>query len=274
MTREVKLTNLAKPLWPAPLFTKGDLVAYYRAVAPALLPHLAGRALTLARYPDGVDGPGWFQSNCPPGKPDWLPVAELPARTPSVRPERSAQRGVEGRTIRYCLCDDLPSLLWIANTGAIELHPFLALARAPGRPTALVLDLDPAPPAGLVAAARAALVARDALAEAAGLAAFPKPSGMSGLHLFAPLGADATFEGSKALARARARDLGARYPALFTDRPRRAERAGRVYLDWRQFAAGLSTVAPYSVRPTCSRGWPRAGTSSRACFRGPRDSAA
>ncbi|MFL5264625.1 MAG: non-homologous end-joining DNA ligase [Anaeromyxobacteraceae bacterium] len=242
MTREVKLTNLAKPLWPAPLFTKGDLIAYYRAVAPALLPHLAGRALTLARYPDGVDGPGWFQSNCPPGKPDWLPIAELPARTtrrgvgPPVHP-----------TIRYCLCDDLPSLLWIANTGAIELHPFLALARAPERPTALVVDLDPAPPAGLLAAGRAALVARDALA-AAGLAAFPKTSGMYGLHLFAPLDADATFEASKGLARALARDLAAAYPALFTDRPRRAERAGRVYLDWRQNAPGLSTVSPYSLR--------------------------
>jgi bifunctional non-homologous end joining protein LigD len=109
------------------------------------------------------------------------------------------------------------------------------------------VDLDPAPPAGLLAAARAALVARDALA-GAGLAAFPKTSGMYGLHLFAPLGADATFEASKALARALARDLAAAHPALFTDRPRRAERTGRVYLDWRQNAPGLSTVAPYSLR--------------------------
>jgi bifunctional non-homologous end joining protein LigD len=248
--RRLALTHLSKPLWPDPAFTKGDLLAYVRAAAPVLLPHLAGRPLTLGRYPDGVDGPGWFQSNCPPGKPEWLPVAAVPLRARRAHSPSPRTGGESGeRALRYCVVNDLAALLWVANAGAIELHPFLARADDPERPLALVVDLDPAPPAGLADCALAALAAREALA-AAGLAPLAKTSGMHGLHLYAAVAGTslATFAETKALARELGRELAARHPALFTDRARRAARAGRVYLDWRQNDANLSTVAPYSLR--------------------------
>lgn len=189
--RTILLSNPDKVLFPAAGFTKRDLVDYYVAVAPALLPHLAARPVTLARYPHGVDAPGWYQTNCPPGKPDWLRVAEV--------------RGARGQTLRYCVLDDAAALAWAANAAAIELHPLLAAAGAPARARALVLDLDPRPPAGLGDCARLALRLRAHLS-AAGLAAFAKTSGGRGLHLHVPLDGEDGFDRTKAFARALARE--------------------------------------------------------------------
>lgn len=234
-SRVVRISRPDKVLYPATGFTKRDLAAYLVAVAPALLPHLAGRAVALARFPDGVAGGYWFQANCPAGKPDWIPVAEV--------------RGTRGQLLRYCRLEEPAALAWAAGTAAIELHPFLARADRPGAPTALVFDLDPGPPAGLLDAARAALDVRRLL-ERAGLAAFAKTSGASGVHVFAPLDGTATFDGARAFVRAAAEALAAAAPERFAARLVRAGREGRVLVDWRQNAGGLQTVAPYSLRGT------------------------
>lgn len=231
--RTVALANAAKVLYPDTGFTKRDLAAYLIAVAPALLPHLAGRAVTLARFPDGVYGGGWYQTNCPPGRPPWLDVAEV--------------TGARGQTIRYCRLEDAAALAWAASMAAIELHPLLAPVDRPDAPSALVLDLDPRPPAGLADCARVALRARDVLA-AWRLAAHPKVSGGNGLHVHVPLAGVDGFDAVKAFARAVARLLSGEDPARVTDRMPVAERAGKVLVDWRQNSAGRSLIAPYSLR--------------------------
>jgi bifunctional non-homologous end joining protein LigD len=222
------LKNLDKPLWPS--FTKGEMIAWYRAVAPALLPHLAGRAVTLARFPDGVDGPGWYQSNCPKGA----------ARTAVVT-------GPSGKTVRYCLIDDLDALLWAANLGTLEFHPFLAAAATPDLPHALVLDLDPRSPAGLAECSAVALHLRAALRP---LHAFVKTSGAKGLHLYVPLNGTASYGQTKPFARELARACAADLPDLVTDRAAKATGAGRVYIDWGQNDPNRSTIAPWSLRAT------------------------
>jgi bifunctional non-homologous end joining protein LigD len=233
--RALRISRPDKVLYPATGFTKRDLAAYLVAVAPALLPHLAGRAVALARFPDGVAGGYWFQANCPAGKPDWIPVAEV--------------HGTRGQLLRYCRLEEAAALAWVAGMAAIELHPFLARADRPGAPTALVFDLDPAPPAGVLDAARAALDVRRLLGRA-GLAGFAKTSGASGVHVFVPLDATATFEDAKAFVRSAAEALAADAPDRFATRLGRAGRAGKVLVDWRQNAGGLQMVAPYSLRGT------------------------
>ena len=220
------LKNLEKPLWPG--FTKGEMIAYYREVAPVLLPHLAGRAVTLARFPDGVDGPGWYQSNCPAGG----------ARTVSIT-------GPSGKTVRYCLIEDEEALVWAANLGSIELHPFLARADAPDRPLALVFDLDPGPPAGLMACCEVARLLRERLSP---LQSFVKTSGAKGLHVYVPV--EATYAQTRPLARALAARLAEELPALVTDKPHKAQRAGKVFIDWGQNDPNRSTIAPWSLRAT------------------------
>jgi bifunctional non-homologous end joining protein LigD len=230
--RRLVLTNEDKVLYPAAGFTKRDLVAYYLAVAPAILPHLAGRAVTLARFPDGVDAPGWYQTNCPAGRPAWLPVAEV--------------RGSAGQRLRLCRLEEPAALAWAANAGALELHPLLATCARPAEAGAVVVDLDPAAPAGVLDCARVALRARGLLARD-GLGAVVKTSGAKGLHLFAPLRAGATFPEAKAIARALAARLEAAEP-IVTSRLPRAGRAGRVLVDWRQNEGGRSMIAPWSLR--------------------------
>ena len=241
----VAVTRGDKVLFPATGFTKAELVAYYDAVAPVLLPHLRGRPITMARFPDGVEGPGWFQMNCR-GHPPWMRTVEIVGR--------------RGQRLRYCLVDDRDGLRWMANLGVIELHPFLADAARPQAPLALVFDLDPGPDAEVLAAASVALDVRAALA-ARGLPSVVKTSGKKGLHVYAPLDGARGYAESSALARAIAGELAALRPDAVTDRLARAERHGRVLIDWRQNAIGLSTVAPYSLRalprPTVSTplGW-------------------
>jgi bifunctional non-homologous end joining protein LigD len=231
--RTVPLSSPDKVLFPAAGFTKRDLVEYYLAVAPAILPHLSGRAVTLARYPDGVDGGGWYQTNCPPGRPPWLEVAEV--------------SGARGQTLRYCRLEEPAALAWVAGMAAIELHPLLARHARPDAPTFLVLDLDPRPPAGLAECARVALLVREIL-RARRLAGVPKASGGRGLHVHVPLDGAAGFDEAKGFARAIARLLASHHPAHVTDRMPLADRAGKVLVDWRQNSPGRSLIAPYSLR--------------------------
>ncbi|MDQ3933757.1 MAG: non-homologous end-joining DNA ligase [Actinomycetota bacterium] len=232
--REVSLTSLDRVLWPATGFTKGDMVDYYERVAPALLPHIAGRALTLGRFPDGVDGPGFAQTECR-GRPDWVATAPIRLRTGELR--------------HYCVVDDLPSLLWVANLGSIELHPFLARASSPSEPAAAMFDLDPEEPAGMADCARVALRLRDVLADR-GLTAVPKTSGSAGIHVVVPLNSPHTYERTRAFARSVAERLAADDSSVVAGASRRRDRAGTVLVDWAQNSERRSTVAPYSLRAT------------------------
>jgi bifunctional non-homologous end joining protein LigD len=239
--RELRLKNLDKVLWPAASFTKGDLIAFYRDVASALLPHLAERPVTLRRFPDGVDGLGWYQTQCR-GCPAWMRTKPL--------------RGRGGALLRYCLVDDVPSLVWTASVGTIELHPFLALGDRPQEPTVLVFDLDPGPPADILDCCRVAIRLRDLLHELH-LRSFAKTSGSVGLHVYVPLNTPHSYGQTKAFARAVAARLARERPEEVVDRMQRTLRAGKVLIDWLQNDASRSTVAPYSLRATA---WPTVST--------------
>jgi bifunctional non-homologous end joining protein LigD len=230
--RRVELTSLDRVLWPCSGFTKGAMIEYYRRVAPALLPHISGRALTLGRFPAGVDGRGFAQTECR-GRPAWMATGVVRLRDGQVRD--------------YCVVNDLPSLLWVANQTAIELHPFLARVERQDQPTLVVLDLDPGPEAGLLECCRVALALREELAEL-GLQSFVKTSGSLGLHVHVPLNSPHGYDQTKPFARALAGRLAVRHPEHVTDRTSRAVRGGRVLVDWLGNDASRSTIAAYSLR--------------------------
>jgi bifunctional non-homologous end joining protein LigD len=227
--REISLSSLDKVLYPATGFTKRDLIAYYERVAPVILPHLAGRPLTLGRWPAGVDGRGFGQMECR-GHPVWMQTAPLVLRT--------------GETRSYCVVNDLPSLLWVANLCTIELHPYLAPVERIDRPSVVVFDLDPEPPATTADCARVALALRD---EVCGDAVV-KTSGSAGIHLFVPLDSPRPYAETRASARDVAERLAARDPTIVARASRRDERAGTVLVDWMQNSERRSTIAPYSLR--------------------------
>jgi bifunctional non-homologous end joining protein LigD len=230
--RRLGLTNLDKILWPEVGRTKAWLIEYYVRVAPVLLPHVQGRPLTLRRFPDGVEGPSWHQNECR-GEPDWFHVFETQGRA--------------DRLLRFCVVDDLPSLVWVANQGTIELHPFQWTVDAPRQPTTVVFDLDPGPPADLVDCARVALWLRELLEEL-GLVSYAKTSGSLGLHLHVPLGRPHDGEHLKAFARALAEALAQRHPNDVVAEMEKTRRAGKVFVDWLQNDPTRQTVAPYSLR--------------------------
>jgi bifunctional non-homologous end joining protein LigD len=230
--RRLRLTNLDKVLWPEAKRTKAWLLEYYTRVAPVLLPHLEGRPLTMRRFPDGVDGVSWHQNECR-GEPEWFHVLETP--------------GKGGRVLRFCVVDDLSSLVWVANTGTLELHPFQWTVDAPRMPTTLVFDLDPGPPAGLEECARVAVLLRELLDEL-GLVSFPKTSGSLGLHLHVPLGTPHDGEHVKRFARTVAEALAQAHPQTVIAEVDKTRRTGKVFLDWLQNDPTRQTVAPYSLR--------------------------
>ena len=230
--REVRLTHPERVVWPVMGTTKRDLVAYLLAVAPVLLPALRGRATMLWRFPEGIDGPGWFQAQCR-SRPDWVPTHDLVGR--------------RGDTLRYCVIEEPATLAWLANLGTIELHPHGWTVDRPDEPKQLVFDLDPGPPAGAAEAAVVALRVRERLATR-GLDALVKTSGGLGLHVVAPLLPGATWDAAKAFAREAAEALAAETPELVIARSDRAARSGRVYVDWIQNDRGRQLVAAYSPR--------------------------
>jgi len=239
--RPVRFTNLDKVLWPALGLTKRWLIAYYDRMAHAVLAHTAGHPATLHRFPDGVDGPHWYQTRAP-SRPEWV-------ETVTFRPERT------GKVFDVVVLRDRPSLLWAANSGAIELHPYLARAESLETPRAVVFDLDPGPPAGTRQVAEVALRLHEQLADAR-LEGCVKTSGNVGLHVYVPLNRPHTYEETKAFARSVADELERQMPELVVTNMARRVRAGKVLVDWSQNDAGKSTVAPYSLRgnaiPTAS----------------------
>jgi bifunctional non-homologous end joining protein LigD len=240
--RALRVSSLDRVLWPSVGFTKRDLLAYYEAVAPVLLPHLSGRPVTLARFPSGVESPGWYQTNCPGGHPEWIRVAAVAGRS--------------GQTLRYSLIDEPAALLWAANLGTLEFHPLLARADRPDAPLSLVFDLDPGLPARLADCCSVALRLRDRL-ERDGLRPTAKTSGAKGLHVLVALDGSGTFAQTKSFARAIARELAEAHPLAVTDRMARAQRPGKVFIDWGQNDPNKSTIAPYSLRATH---WPGVST--------------
>jgi bifunctional non-homologous end joining protein LigD len=232
--RAIPVTHPDRQLWPLTGTTKRDLVEYLLAVAPALLPHLAGRATMLWRFPEGVDGKGWFQAQCR-NRPPWVGTADVVGR--------------RGDVLEYCVIEEPATLAWLANLSTIELHPHLWTVAQPDRPTAVVFDLDPGPPAGLAAAARVALRIRERL-RVDGLAPVVKTSGSLGMHVAARIDDGATFVETKRYARDLAEGLAAASPDQVIARSERASRAGRVYVDWIQNDRGRQLVAPWSPRAT------------------------
>jgi bifunctional non-homologous end joining protein LigD len=228
--RTLSLSNLAKVLYPVPGFTKGEVIDYYTRIAPVLLPHLRDRPLTLKRYPNGVDGGHFYEKNCPSHAPEW------------VRRERVDE-------IDYVVCDDLPTLVWLANLADLELHPSLSLAAEIDRPTVMAFDLDPGPPAGLAECCEVAILLRDALAQL-GLSSFAKTSGSKGIQVYVPLNvADVDYDhGTKALSHALARHLEAEHPKLIVSQQKKELRRGRVLIDWSQNDEHKTTVCVYSLR--------------------------
>lgn len=232
----MRLTNVDRVLFPAARFTKAQLLDYYARVAPVLLPHIAGRPMTLARWPEGVEGHGFYQTTCP-HPPPWMRT--LPA----------------GRR-DYCLIDDANGLLWAVNLASIEFHPLLSVAPDIDTPRAVLFDLDPGEPAGLLDCCRVALALREVL-EAVGLAAFPKTSGALGMHVVVPLNEPHTYDQTKTFARSVAGVLASRHPDLVVDRMDKRLRPGKVFVDWGQNDRNKSTACVYSVR---AGSWPAVST--------------
>jgi bifunctional non-homologous end joining protein LigD len=232
--RRLSLSNLDKVMYPAAGFTKGEVIDYYTRVAPALLPHLQDRPLTLKRYPNGVDGGHFYEKQCPSHRPDWV---------------RSEAVELSSKAIDFCVCDDLPTLVWLANLADLELHPSLSLVDDVDRPTVMAFDLDPGPPAGIPECCEVAFLLRDTLSQI-GLQSFAKTSGSKGIQVYVPLNVeDVDYDhGSKALSYALARHLEAQHPKLIVSQQRKDLRRGKVLIDWSQNDESKTTVCVYSLR--------------------------
>jgi bifunctional non-homologous end joining protein LigD len=230
--RRLRLSNLDKVLYPEAGFTKGQVIDYYTRVAPLLLPHLRGRALTLRRYPNGVEESHFFEKQKPSHAPEWV---------------RSEPIEAGDRTIDFVLCDDLPTLVWLANLADLELHPSLALAEGADSPTVLAFDLDPGPPAALEQCCEVALLVRDTLGHL-GLECVPKTSGSKGMQLYVPLNSGATYDQTKPFAHGVARLLEDRHKNQVVSVMKKEVRKGKVFIDWSQNDRHKTTVGVYSLR--------------------------
>jgi len=232
--KHLKLSNLDKVLYPAAGFTKGQVIDYYARIAPYLLPHLAGRPLTMKRYPDGVDAEFFYEKNAPKHRPDWV-------KTTPVWSEGNR------RTMDYLVASDLPTLVWLANLASLELHPSLSLGKDLATPTAMVFDLDPGPPANIVECSQVGLWLRE-IFEHFGLQIFPKTSGSKGMQIYVPLNTPVTYEQTKSFAHALARLLEQEHKDLVVSDMKKELRTGKVLIDWSQNDQHKTTVGVYSLR--------------------------
>ncbi|MEA2409311.1 MAG: bifunctional non-ous end joining protein LigD [Thermoleophilaceae bacterium] len=230
----LSLSNLDKVMYPETGFTKGQVIDYYTRIAPVLLPHLHDRPLTLKRYPNGVEGGHFYEKQCPSHRPDWV---------------RSEPVELSSKTIEFCICDDLPTLVWLANLADLELHPSLSKVPEVERPTLMAFDLDPGPGTGLVECCEVALLLRDALARLE-LDSFPKTSGSKGLQIYVPLNVDDVDydHGTKPISNALARHLESEHPNLIVSQQKKELRKNRVLIDWSQNDEHKTTVSVYSLR--------------------------
>jgi bifunctional non-homologous end joining protein LigD len=231
------LSNLTKVLYPADGFTKAEVLDYYQRISAVLLPHTAGRPMTLKRYPEGVDAESFFAKHAPAHRPDWI-------RTEDVA-SRSSRSREPGATVSYLVIDDLAALIWAANLAGLELH--VPMWRFPGRePDLLVFDLDPGLPATVVDCCRVAEELLPLL-EDEGLRPLPKTSGGKGLQLYAAI-SGLTAEQASARAKALAERMEEEHPGQVVARMTRSLREGKVLIDWSQNNGSKTTIAPYSLR--------------------------
>lgn len=241
-SRTLEVSNLDKVFYPETGFTKGDVIDYYRAVAPVVVPHLRGRPVTLKRYPNGVDDKFFYEKRCPPHRPEWV-------KTITMRRQR------DQKDVQYCAIDTAPALIWAANLANLELHASLAKEKDLRRPTSLVFDLDPGAPADVVTCAEVALEIRSLLEELE-LESVCKTSGSKGLQLYVPLNTKVTYDETGPFAHAIAVALEKRHPDLVVSRMAKELREGKVFIDWSQNADHKTTVSVYSLRarprPTAS----------------------
>jgi bifunctional non-homologous end joining protein LigD len=237
--RTLRLSNLDKVLYPDVGLTKGEVITYYTSVAPFLLPHLAGRPLTVKRYPNGVEGQFFFEKNASRGKPDWVRTERLPA--PGSTKNRDE--------IDYIVVEELATLVWLANLAALELHtPQWKVGPRGGVHGAdqLVLDLDPGAPAAIAECCQVALLLRDALVDG-GLEPVAKTSGSKGLQVYAAI-AETPSDTVNAWAHELAKQVEREHADLVVSRMTKSLRPGKVLVDWSQNNAAKTTVSVYSLR--------------------------
>ena len=249
--RQLKLSNLEKVMYPATGFTKGHVIDYYTRIAPVMLGHLRDRPLTRIRYPNGVDDKFFFEKNCPDHRPEWVEVARIFTRGTG----RWGGESRGPRDIDFCLANDLPTLIWLANLAALELHTSLGTVTAYDHPTMVAFDLDPGPPATIVECCRVALLLRD-MFERLGLSCFPKTSGSKGMQVYLPLNTPVTYDETTPFARAVAELLEQEHGDLVVSQQSKELRKGKVLVDWSQNVDFKTTVCVYSLRarehPTAS----------------------
>jgi bifunctional non-homologous end joining protein LigD len=232
--RRLKLSNLEKVLYPETGFTKAQLIDYYVRIAPVLLPHLRDRPLTMKRYPEGVTRDFFYEKNCPTHRPDWVKTAPVWSEG-------------NNRWMQYCLVQDLPTLVWAANLADIELHTSLSLAKDVLQPSFIVFDLDPGAPATIVQCCRVGLWVRAAF-QHLGLESFAKTSGSKGLQVYIPLNTPITYDQTKPFAHELARLLEREHPNEVVSDMKKAQRVGKVFVDWSQNDDHKTTICVYSLR--------------------------
>jgi bifunctional non-homologous end joining protein LigD len=232
--KTVKVSNLQKLLYPAAGFTKADVIGYYVAIADVMLKHLRGRTVTLKRYPNGAQSPFFYEKNCPIHRPDWVETANVAG-------------GRREGGVNYCLLQSKAALAWVGQLAALELHTSLSKSTALRRPTMMVFDLDPGPPADILDCIVVALRMRDTLARL-GLQSFPKTSGGKGLHFYVPLNTPCTFDDTKAFARTVAELFEREDPEHVVSDMKKELRVGKILIDWSQNDEHKTTCCAYSLR--------------------------
>jgi bifunctional non-homologous end joining protein LigD len=232
--RQLKLTNLDKVLYPAAGFTKGQVIDYCARIAPVLVPHLKNKPLTLKRYPNGVDSMPFFEKNATKHRPEWV-------KTVPIWSEGNQ------RDVNYILCNDLPTLVWVANLAAIELHPSLSWGQDIMCPRSLVFDLDPGPPANIVQCCQVGIWLREIFGHFK-LQTFPKTSGSKGLQIYVPLNTKTSYDETKPLAHALARLLENEHRDLVVSDMKKSIRTNKVFVDWSQNDEHKTTISVYSLR--------------------------
>jgi len=232
--RRVDLSNLQKVLYPEVGFTKGQVVDYYLRISPYMLPHLKDRPLTLKRYPNGVDQMFFYEKRCPVHRPDWVTTGKVWS---------------EGNNdyISYCVVNDPATIVWLANLACLEMHTLLSKLPKVETPTSMVFDLDPGPPANILDSIRIGLLMRDVLARV-GLQSFAKTSGSKGLHLWVPLNTTVTFDQTKQFAHAIALLMEREHPKEALSMMSKAQRKGKVFIDWSQNDDHKTTACVYTLR--------------------------
>lgn len=232
--KRLKLTNIDKVYWPKEKITKGDLIDYYREISPLILPYLADRPHSLNRFPDGIEGQSFYQKDVGEYAPAWLPTKEIRSES-------------KEKPVKYLVCKDEATLVYMANLGCIEMNPWLSRVRKPDYPDYLVIDLDPED-IGFEKVIEAALAVKEVL-ERAGAESFPKTSGATGIHIYVPLGAKYDYDESSGFGRIIANIAHNLVPGFTSIERSPGRRQKKVYLDFLQNKRGQTLAAPYCIRP-------------------------